>query len=143
LHRHFKGREELMTALALRAMADLDAAFEAAAKDAPSWTEALRLGLGAMIPLASRTVFLDNEPLEHVPALRAETARQRAEMIEAIKEAQAEGGLALDVPAVWIAEAFDGLIYAAWTMVRDEEATPRQAADLAWRTLTAGVGGAK
>lgn len=141
LHRHFSGRDDLMSALAVQAMRDLDEVFETAAAEAESYTEALRLGMAAMIPLANRAHFLKDWPSAETPELQAEAERQKAEMIYAIDQAKAEGGFAADVPSTWIAESFDALLYAAWEMVKSEEATARQAADLAWRTLTSGVGG--
>ncbi|MCP4817777.1 MAG: TetR/AcrR family transcriptional regulator [Shimia sp.] len=143
LHRHFSGRDALMSALAVQAMRDLDEVFEQAAAEAESYTEALRLGMAAMIPLASRAHFLEDWPAAETPEMRAETERQKAEMISAIDQAKAEGGFSSDVPSGWIAASFDALLYAAWEMVKSQEATPKQAADLAWRTLTNGVGGEK
>ncbi|KPA20018.1 Bacterial regulatory protein, tetR family [Shimia sp. SK013] len=143
LHRHFSGRDELMSALAMQAMRELDEAFEAAATDAENYTDALRLGLSAMIPLANRARFLEAGPVADTPQLAAESKRQRAEMIAAIDQAKSEGGFAAEVPSPWVAESFDALLYAAWEMVKTGEATHKQAADLAWRTLTIGVGGAK
>ncbi|TCK99969.1 TetR family transcriptional regulator [Shimia isoporae] len=143
LHRHFSGREELMSALAVQAMRDLDKVFEEATTEAESYTDALRLGLAAMIPLASRAHFLEDWTSAETPELIAEADRQKAEMIHAIDQAKSEGGFAPEVPSAWIAESFDALLYAAWEMVKADEATAKQAADLAWRTLTNGVGGTK
>ena len=53
--------------------------------------------------------------------------------------AKSEGGFDAAVPTPWIATAFDHLIYAGWGMVIADELTAKQAADLAWRTLTNGV----
>ncbi|GAA6165381.1 TetR/AcrR family transcriptional regulator [Pelagimonas sp. KU-00592-HH] len=141
LHRHFKGREDLMIALAHRAMEELDAAVEAATKNATSYTEGLRLALEAMIPLAERQMFLEKEPLDNVPSIAEARKRDALELAEAVEEAKAEGGFAQDVPTPWIVQAYENLLFAAWTMVRDGEATHRQAAALAWRTLQSGVRG--
>ncbi|SFL02541.1 TetR/AcrR family transcriptional regulator [Shimia haliotis] len=143
LHRHFSGRDELLTAMAIQAMRELDDVFETAAAEAETYTEALRLGMAAMIPLANRAHFLEDWPSVNSPALAAETERQKHEMIHAIEQAKSEGGFAPDVPSAWIAQSFDALLFAAWEMVKSEDATPKQAADLAWRTLTTGVGGGK
>ena len=140
LHRHFPGRTELMRTLARTAMDELDAAVEAATANAPSYTEALRLSLAAMIPLASRQWFLANNPIVNDPRIAAALAEDRRLLDEAIAEAQNEGAFAPELPAKWISETYDALLFAAWTMVRDGDATPRQAAELAWRTLIKGVG---
>lgn len=143
LHRHFKGREDLMAALAMQAMRELDAAVTAATQNAPSYTEALRLSLVAAIPLADRQMFLANEPLDHVPDVLEEYDRQLDELIEAIDAAKDEGGFDRNVPTAWIAQAFETLTYAAWTVVRDGDATAADAAALAWRTLQSGIGGTR
>ncbi len=141
LHRHFKGREELMAGLALAAMTELDAAIHTATKDAPSYTDALRLSLDAMIPLADRQMFLANEPLYHAPDVMAAYAQQLRALAQTVEAAKDEGGFATDVPTAWIVQAYETLTYAAWTIVRDGDATPQQAADLMWRTLTCGLTG--
>ncbi len=141
LHRHFAGRQDLIIALTKLAMEELDEAVALAVAGAESWTASLRLSLTAIIPLANRQWFLAQEPVENHPDIAAAYAAQRAELIEAIEEAGKEGAFAADVPATWIASAFDSLIYAAWEAVRKGDLTPAQAADLAWRTLTLGLSG--
>lgn len=142
LHRHFKGRDDLMVALAHRAMRELDEAANVATADAPSYGEALRLLLEAIIPLGDRQWFLSREPLEQDAEIMAAYRRQMAALAEAIDGAKAEGCFSAELPTPWIAQLFDLLVYAAWETVRAGEATPRQAAALAWRSLTKGVGAA-
>ena len=140
LHRYFKTREALMATLAKVALEELNAAVDAATENAESHTEGLRLALGAMVPLAERHWFLANEPVEADPEIAAAFQKDRDLMRQEIDAARAEGAFPSDAPTQWIAEAYDALLYAAWTLVREGEATPTQAADLAWRTLTTGVG---
>jgi len=140
LHRHFSGRDDLMVELARTAVRELDAAIDTAVADAPSHSEALRLSLKAIIPLASRQWFLAREPVEDDPGVTADYERQMRELSDAIDAAKSEGCFGADVPTAWIAQAYDGVIYAAWEMVRAGDATPNQAAALAWRTLTTGLG---
>ena len=141
LHRHFRSRDELIEVLAQEAMAELNAAVDAATADAPTHTEGLRLALAAIIPLADRQWFLAQEPVEPESEIARAYERDRAELATEIEAAKAEGAFAKTIPTAWIAETYENLIYAAWTMVRDGEATPAQAADLAWRTLTRGLQG--
>lgn len=141
LHRHFKGREDLMTALALQAIRDIDAAFEEATRDAANYTEAMRLGLEAMVALADRQAFLETEPLDHVPEIVSEHARQNVELTQAMEEVRKEGGIAASIPTAWAVKTYEAMIYTAWSMVRDGEATPKQASALAWRTLSSGLTG--
>ncbi|MDA7949379.1 MAG: TetR/AcrR family transcriptional regulator [Hyphomicrobiaceae bacterium] len=143
LHRHFRSRGDLMVALAREAMVELEAAVGAATADAPTYTEGLRLALAAIIPLADRQWFLAHEPVEQDPDIARAYQQDRAELAADIEAAKAEGGFAKDIPTPWIAETYENLIYAAWTLVRNGEATSAQAADLAWRTLTRGLEGGK
>ncbi len=140
LHRHFKGRDDLMVELARTAVRELDAAVEAATADAPSYGEALRISLEAIIPLASRHWFLAREPVETDAGVMADHEHRMQELADAIDAAKREGCFGADVPTAWIAQAFDSLVYAAWEMIRAGDATPGQAAALAWRTLTTGLG---
>ncbi len=139
LHRHFSSRQDLMVALAKTAMDELDDAIEAATENAQTQTEVLRLALAAMVPLANRQWFLSHEDFSDDTALAARYDASVAELHQEIEGARSEGSFAADLPTVWIAEVYENLIYAAWIMVREEHATPRQAADLAWRTFIKGV----
>jgi AcrR family transcriptional regulator len=141
LHRHFPGRPELMRALAQIAMQELDAAVTEATQDAPSYAEGFRRALSAIVPLANRQLFLANEGLEADPEVAAAHAQSHAALLENVKAAQAEGAFDPALPATWIAAAYEALIYAAWNEVKAGEATPKQAAGLAWRTLTQGLKG--
>ena len=141
LHRHFASREALMTALALTAMEELNAAVDAATADATSHMQALRLSLDAIIPLAARQAFLASEPVLQDDRIAEAYASDMDELHQSIEAARVEGAFVPDVPTEWIAHSYNALIYAAWEMVREGHATPRQAADLAWRTLTNGLRG--
>ena len=139
LHRYFSGRDDLIRAMALVAADELEAAVDAAVTDAESDTEALRLCLEAMIPLADRQYFLANEPLDRFPDVAAVHARQMQELAQAIDGAKSEGGFDPALPTAWIAEAYENATYTAWALVRAEEATPRQASAFAWRLLQSGL----
>jgi len=139
LHRHFASRSDLLVALTHVALQELDEAVAEATVNASSHGEGLRLALEAIIPLADRQGFLALEPVDQDPAVAKALERQRSETRAEIDAAKREGVFARDVPTLWIAEAYDALIYAGWAMVRSGEATPRQAAAFAWRTLTSGL----
>ena len=128
-----------MVALAGTAMEELNVAVEVAVADAASHTDALRRILSATIPLAARQWFLTHEPVMNDPAVAATYKSDREALCAAIDAAKSEGTFDSTVPTRWIAESYEGLIFASWAMLRDGELTPAQAADLAWRTLTQGV----
>ncbi len=140
LHRHFASREDLVRALARIAMADMEEAVEAACAHVESYSEATRKSLHALIPLGDRFGFLELEPLDDDPAFKREFDRQQRETAEMIDGAKREGLFDKSVPTAWIVQAFDHLLYAGWESVKAGEATPDQAADLAWRTLKSGLG---
>lgn len=139
LHRHFSGREDLLIAMAGVALAELDAAVDAAVAGAESYTDGLRLAVNAMIPLATRQLFLAKQSLETAPALQETLQAQRAGLIAAVDAAKAEGAFARSIPSEWIVQVFDSLIFAGWTSVSNGDATPRQAAGLVWQTLLHGL----
>ncbi|MEM8837635.1 MAG: TetR/AcrR family transcriptional regulator [Pseudomonadota bacterium] len=139
LHRHFNSRDALMVALAETALNELNEAVDEAVANAETHTEGLRLSLAAIIPLASRQWFLSHEPVEDDPKIAAAYQADVEELFKEIEGAKTEGSIAHDLPTKWVAETYEGLIYAAWKLVREEEATPSQAADLAWRTFMNGV----
>ncbi|WP_299779481.1 TetR/AcrR family transcriptional regulator [uncultured Roseobacter sp.] len=141
LHRHFPGRPELMRALAKTAMAELDNAVDEATADASSYAEGFRLSLVATVPLANRQWFLANEGLEADPEIAAAYDASLEELRRDVEEAKKEGAFDANVPTAWIVQAYENLTYAAWSLVRSGEATPKQAADLAWRTLSQGLKG--
>lgn len=139
LHRHFSSRQDLIYALAGKARSELKQAIEHAAVDAASHTEGLKLSFTAIIPLASRQWFLSHELVDTDPEVAAAYQADVEDLHKEIEFAKSEGAFASDLPTKWIAVSYENLIYAAWTMVREEEATPNQAAELAWRIFMKGV----
>ena len=140
LHRYFPGRDDLIRAMAWTAIREMDVAVDAACADAPSYTEALRLTLEALIPLGDRYQFLMHEPVEDHSDIAEEFAKQQCETSELIEEVGKEGLFDQSVPTEWIVRSFDSILYTAWESVAAQETTPRQASNLAWRTLVDGLG---
>ena len=141
LHRHFKSRDTLMVALARTAQDELNEAVETAVAGATTHSEGLKLSLAAIIPLANRQWFLAHEPVDADPEVANAYKADLEELEAEIDAAKEEGTFSKDVPTKWIVQAYENLTYSAWALVRDGEATPNQAADLAWRTLTEGLKG--
>jgi len=140
LHRHFSSREALVHALAEIAITEMDEVVAAACADVKSHGEALRVSLEVLIPLGDRYGFLTSEAIEHAPELQSEFARQQRETEEMVEGAKREKLFDRAVPTAWIVQAFDYLLMAAWESVRAGDVTQAQAGELAWRTLTAGLG---
>lgn len=141
LHRHFTGRTELMRALAKTAFQELDQAVEEATANAETYTEGFRLSFHAVIPLATRQWFLAHEDFEEDLEISQAYSLSQNHLLEEIDAAKAAGEFDAQMPTLWIAEAYENLIYAAWSLVRAGEATPKQAANFAWRTFAGGVTG--
>lgn len=141
LHRYFPGRADLIKALALTAMAELDEAAATQTADAQGYGDGFRLAMHAIVPLANRQWFLAHEGVEADPDVAAAYQESRNQLHADVEAAKAEGFFAADIPTAWIVTVFENLIYAAWSQVRAGEATPKQAAELAWRTLSSGVQG--
>lgn len=139
LYRHFATREALMLALAQIAGQELDAAVEAASSDAPSYLAGLKQALEAMIPLADRQWFLALEPVQNHPEIAAINQRGMQQLHYAINAARREGVFDDTFSTEWIAEVYDGLIYAAWTLIRRGQATHTQASSMAWTTFLNGT----
>lgn len=139
LHRYFAGRPELMRALAKIAMEELDHAVNEAVSHAESYEEGFHLALHAMVPLANRQWFLAHEGADADEEIAAAYRASRDELCTDVEEAKKEGFFDSSVPTIWIVETYESLTYAAWSLVRSGEATPRQAADLAWRTFCHGL----
>ncbi|MEM7359688.1 MAG: TetR/AcrR family transcriptional regulator [Pseudomonadota bacterium] len=141
LHRYFPSRQELAVALAKVALRDLDEAVDKATEHAESYTDAVKLMLEAVIPLADRQWFLLHEDLHGNEELDAEYQRQARETRELIEQVKQEGGFDADLPSAWIAAMIDGVVMSAWEFVGKGEATNKQACELAWKSLMQGVGG--
>lgn len=139
LHRHFKGRNELLAALADRALIELDDIATAATENAQSYTQALQLIMYAIVPLADRHWFLSREVVDTDKKIQAEHQKQMQQMCDLIESAKAEGSIASTMPTAWVAATFDSLLFSAWEVINNGEATIRQASDLAWNTFLYGT----
>ncbi|NKB37790.1 MAG: TetR family transcriptional regulator [Gammaproteobacteria bacterium] len=140
LHRHFSSRQELLQKLTQQALQEMNEAAEQACVGVNSYSEALKKTLTAVIPLGDRYYFLTREPIEEDTELKKAIGQQTREMENLVNAAKDEGLFDSDISTDWIVQAFDHLIYAAWECMRNETATPAQASELAWRTLTLGTG---
>ncbi len=140
LHRYFSSRDDLIHALALRALEEMDEAAETAAENAQTYGEGLRLILDALIPLGDRHGFLAHFSLEDAPDIAREYQRQSDETRDMIDAAKREGVFDPQLPTSWIERMIDAAIITAWDSIRAEELTPRQASDLAWTSLVTGLG---
>lgn len=143
LHRHFKGRDDLMHALATQAVEELEQVANEVAKGAWSYTNALHEIFIAMVPMGERHWFLMNGAVESFPDIEAKLQAQNDELLNVIKKAGKEGLYPRSCPPEWVMTNYDLMIYGAWQMVRDGHLTQKQAAKLTWNTFAAGMKKAK
>lgn len=139
LHRYFPGRDDLLRALALSALAEMDDAADRAAEGATDLADALRRILNALIPLGDRHGFLAHFPMDTDPDITREYERQSRETREMIEAARREGLFNPDLPTAWVERMIDAVILSGWESIRAQESTPAQACDLAWTSLMNGV----
>jgi len=138
LHRHFKGREDLLRVLASRAIAEInDVALDAFARSSSSM-DALKKVMEAVIPLANRQWFLAYENFDQVPEISGAYRQQSGGTEFLIASAKKEGAIQSGLSDNWLVRVYDNLVFTAWEMVKDGEATPRQAEQFAWQTFCEG-----
>ncbi|WP_395373997.1 TetR/AcrR family transcriptional regulator [Marinicella sp. W31] len=139
LHRYFSGRDNLIEAMSLKALKEMEQAADEASKNAQSYSEALHCIFVAMIPLGTRQWFLAQEHVQHFQKVKKAIDRQEKDMRNAVKKASKEGLFHPSCPLDWVMLSYDHMIHAAWEMVRLERLTVDQAAQLGWQTLIQGL----
>ncbi|PHR60652.1 MAG: hypothetical protein COA43_05755 [Robiginitomaculum sp.] len=143
LHRHFKGRDDLMHALATRSVEEIGHIANQAAKGAWSYTIAMEKVFYALVASGERHWFLMRGDVERFPDIKAQLEQQNIEFMDVIRRAQKEGLFPVSCPIAWVMQSYDLMVYGAWQMVRDEHATSQQASKLAWHMFKAGLKKAK
>lgn len=142
LHRHFRGRDDLIRAIALDAMGECEAAIGRARLEEGSAREATERLFESLIPVGERYHFLLAEAqLEEDPALKAYEERIDAPIRALIGRGKEDGTFAADVPDAWVLNAMGALLFAAWEGVRDGDLAPRETPRLVARTLLSGLAG--
>ncbi|MEO1191845.1 MAG: TetR/AcrR family transcriptional regulator [Pseudomonadota bacterium] len=141
LYRHFPTREDLIRALVLESLRQIDEATQDIAIDRLSAEQALAEIVQCIVPLGDRFRFLANEAtVLNDPEIKATYSRQLDELGALVEAMKAEGSLDRAVPTAWVVAAIDALIYAAWNSVDDGAVARRDAAALAFRTVIRGLG---
>ncbi len=140
LHRHFHGREALVTAVARICLEEMhEAVGQALAPDASARAR-LRAMFDAVVPLGDRYSFLQREPVADEDV----AAGYRAQLdwaVALVSDLKAEGDIAPDVPSAWVVGQIDQLVWTAWNQVARGRVAAADAASLCVRTLLEGLGG--
>ena len=139
LHRHFASRGDLVTAITVRCMDEIDAATDEAVADAHTARERLSRMLEAIIPLGDRYHFLATETFDDA-SLQARHEADLEWLGSLVDELKEEGEMAPDVPRGWAVANIDAQVWLAWSQTAAGRLAPADAAGLAFRTLLQGLG---
>ena len=139
LHRYFRSRADLITAISHQCLSEIEAATRSAVEDAGSARETLLRMLEAVIPLGDRFHFLAQETPGEA-RLQERYAGQLQWVAGLVDELKADGVMAIDVPRSWAVANIDAQIWLAWSEVTAGNLAPAHAAGLAFRTLLKGLG---
>ena len=138
LHRHFRTRDDLIGAIGVRCIEEMNAAVRAAISQGQPAVDRLRAMFRAVIPLGDRYSFLGADYTDD-PTTRQgyETQLHWAEtLVEDLKE---QGDVAQDVPSRWVVAQIDQLVWTAWNATAEGYLTADDATELAVRTLIDGL----
>lgn len=140
LHRYFASRDDLMLALAQRALALVSEAIEQSAPEEGSAIEALTRIIERLVPLGDKLFFLLREAsLEAHPDLAEADAATIDPVLQLIARGQASSELRTDLSAKWIAHHLDYALFATWQAVHDGAVARKEAARLLVTTLLGGI----
>ena len=139
LHRHFSSRGDLVTAITLQCMDEIDAATDEAVAGARTARERLSRMLEAVIPLGDRYHFLAAEALDDA-GLRSRHEADGEWLGGLVDDLREEGVMATDVPRGWAVANIDAQVWLAWSQIAAGNLAPADAAGLALRTLLQGLG---
>ena len=128
VHRAFPTRADLLTALALDAVAHLREALDSARLDDGAVPDVLERVIDAVLPLADQLHFLDAGPeVWDLPQLQDAWWSLTTSLDALVERGQREGSVRPDVPAEVIVEAFTGMLWSVWQGVHDGRVAPATA----------------
>jgi len=128
VHRAFPTRADLLTALALDAVAHLREALDSARLDDGAVPDVLERVIDAVLPLADQLRFLDAGPeVWDLPQLQDAWWSLTTSLDALVERGQREGSVRPDVPAEVIVEAFTGMLWSVWQGVHDGRVAPATA----------------
>jgi TetR/AcrR family transcriptional repressor of mexCD-oprJ operon len=138
LHRRYPRREDLLGALARRALTEVEEAF---ARVRATGGPALPRLVAELLPVAYDFAFLARVPDSEVADANATWAELDARLAELMADAQRRGELRPDVPPAWLATALLSLLSGASDAVEAGALAPRDVERLVLTTLVDGLAG--
>jgi AcrR family transcriptional regulator len=140
LHKHYATRDELLYAVAHRAI-DLWERAVAAVVDADDSDGGLQALAEAMIPIAPQLAFLWRTPaFDHVLDIDKRWRAVEAQGLAVLRRVQARGIVRAQIPDFWLQQTFYSLIYVAGETVRNGKLAPADAPNLVLTTFRYGLG---
>src|SRR5215475_2431368 len=138
LHKHYATRDDLMRAVAHRA---LDLWSQAVDNVAEGQDGGLRALAEATVPIGPQLGFLWRSPiLEHIPEIVERWTAVERRNLAVLQRARAHGVIDPDVADWWLLQTFYSVVYVASEAVRSGHLAPRDAPDLVLRTMLRGIG---
>jgi len=140
LHKQYATRQELLVAVAHRAL-DRCLAAASSAEQAPDGATALRRLIDALVPVGAQLAFLFRQPsLDAEPAIDKRLCDLDEPIVAAIEAAQRDGVLRTDKPIWWFGSTLYALVYVAWEGIAVGRLAPLDATELVVGTLLNGLG---
>src|SRR5215472_8367594 len=139
LHKHYATRDDLLCAVAHRAI-DLweQAVSEVTSTDPDGGLWALT---AAMIPIGPQLAFLWRTPaFDHIPEISQRWKAAETRGLAVLQRAQDRGIITASVPDWWLLQTFYSVIYVAAESVGDGKLAPLDAPGLALSTFLHGIG---
>jgi AcrR family transcriptional regulator len=142
LYRQYETREKLILAVALDCFDVIDEATAPIEWKARSAMDAMRMMFELVMPLTREFQFLMNleRVVENEPQIAAINKKQQDELIELVEYGKNKGEIDPALPTSWILNLIEGLFYAGWVQLQQEGSKPKAVAELAFRTLSQGIG---
>ena len=135
LHKHYATRDDLVTAVAHRAIDLWEQALDRTADDG------LRQLTDALLPIGAQLAFLWRSPvLDHAGDITDRWTKTELRGLAVLQRAKADGVIAASVPDWWMLQTYYSLIYVGAESVRGGRLAPRDATDLVLVTMLNGIG---
>jgi AcrR family transcriptional regulator len=139
LHKQYATRDDLIRAVAHRALDVWDQAVGTVHTDDPDG--GLRALVTALVPLGPQLEFLWRTPaLEHIEEICARLDTLQDRQTGVLRHARKLGILAADAPDWWLVRVLYAVVYSAAEAIYNGELAPLDAPDLAFDTLLRGLG---
>lgn len=138
LHRHFRTKSDLVNAIGIQCIDEMNMAVQAADSEGKPAIERLRLMLRATIPIGDRYAFLGFVQLSD-ENIKRNYDRQLMWASALVDSLRNQGVIAPDVPTRWVVAQIDQQIWTAWTAVSEWGFDPKDAETLAFNTLMYGM----